>query len=249
MPGTRRVGSGAQQQQQPRGGHNGGFDDDEDENIYAAANQRGGGGDGGDSARYGGQDFSPREYEDGGRFDDAAEEEYTRQQQQPQRGGGGRAAQYDEDDESINQLVSHANNASTHTGRGGVPSINGIPSGQSARRVPSSMQAGYGETGQKSYIAENAKKVIQASRALASARTDESKEPAAASGVSKHENFGRVPAYLTEAKNHLAAKKAAVEAESKQKDLGIPNGMILMPEDQRVKTLEVLNESQSRATR
>jgi hypothetical protein len=61
--------------------------------------------------------------------------------------------------------------------------------------------------------------------------------------VFKHSNYGKVPVYLQEYKEELAANKAEKERVKKEKDMGIPDGMILMPEEQRLQTLQILNES------
>jgi hypothetical protein len=161
-------------------------------------------------------------------------------------------------------LIQQANHQQSSAGGRKVPGLSNMPGSagiqRRAQQQPPQQQqqqdsgrSSYPSEG-RSFIAENAKKVIHQSRALASARQqqqqDESKETSGGGqaqerSIAKHENFGKVPAYLQEAKSHLAAQKAAVEEKQKEKELGIPPGMVLMPEDQRLKTLAVLNESQS----
>jgi hypothetical protein len=62
---------------------------------------------------------------------------------------------------------------------------------------------------------------------------------------SKHEEYGRVPEYLQERK----AKWAELEEETRRKlpDPNCPPGMCLMPEEERLNTLKVLNESKEEA--
>jgi hypothetical protein len=53
-----------------------------------------------------------------------------------------------------------------------------------------------------------------------------------------------VPQYIRDQQAAMAQAKAAAEAAKKEKELGIPPGMVLMPEEQRLNTLAVLQESQ-----
>lgn len=201
------------------------YNDYDDENIYASPEEN-----------Y--NNSPPRD----GQYENEGEEGYPHQQDSHSYN---HQQHYSDDDESINQLLAQRGGQQPGS-RGGIPASS---SSQQSRRAPASMTHGDGIGQDRSYIASNAKKVIAASRAMASAR-DEAKEsiPANGGGIAKHDNFGRVPAYLTEAKNNLAAKKAQQAAEEQEKNSGVPPGMILMPEDQRIKTLEVLNESQNRRT-
>ena len=252
------------------------FDDEEDESIYA---QGGGGGGQGRGAPHqqreqheqyddedGGGDFSPREYEDGGRFDDEAEQEYTRQQLQQghQQQGRGRPQYDDADDEDIHALATQGPRGQ-HAAAAAAPARGGIAS----MRIPAGLQAqqnGGGGGGAshdgRSFIAANARKVIQTSKALASARSNQSDErgagteplgqflsshpasaPAPTASIAKHDNYGKVPAYIRAQQSDMAAAKARAAEEAKEKELGIPPGMILMPEDQRLHTLAVLQEN------
>jgi hypothetical protein len=91
------------------------------------------------------------------------------------------------------------------------------------------------------FVRANAKAVIAQSKQLSTAREE---KDSGANG-SLHENYGRVPQYLLDANANAASKKTAAQEAEKEKQSGVPKGMVLMPEDQRIKTLEVLNESQS----
>lgn len=249
---------------------------DDEESIYA---QGGGGGqvrgmqqqqqyddeDGGD----GGGDFSPRDnqYEDGGRFDDEAEQEYTRQQQYQGQGPARGRPQYDDEDEDIHGLAAQGprGNQAAPASRGGIASMR-IPAGLQAQQHAGG--GGGGAHDGRSFINENARKVIQSSKAMASARSNQSDErvggggggagaeplgqflsshpasaPAPAASISKHANYGQVPAYIRAQQSDMAAAKARAAEQAKEKDLGIPPGMILMPEDQRLHTLAVLQEN------
>ena len=242
MPGSRRTPSG---NIAPQSHH---YDDDDDENLYSHHDDRH------DSQDY---DYRSHEHDQEGDFEheqyhDQYDDNERYEQPSNQRQSGGRSQQqYDDydDEENLNNLVSHSHPQSHHASssfpssaasRGGVPSI----SSQGIRRTPASSSGRRSSDDGRSFITENAKSVIRASKALASSR-DESKEAHSTPSIQKHDNFGKVPAYLKEAKADLAAKKAAIEAEQAEKASGIPPGMVLMPEDQRLKTLEVLNESTS----
>lgn len=61
----------------------------------------------------------------------------------------------------------------------------------------------------------------------------------------KHEEFGRVPAYLEERKAQWAEE--AEDERRRQPDPSCPAGMRLMPEAERLQTLEILKQSQAEA--
>ena len=63
----------------------------------------------------------------------------------------------------------------------------------------------------------------------------------------KHSSFGRVPDYLEQRKAEWRAKEE--ELEKKKADKGCPPGMCLMPDDERLKTLETLELSKVEVTR
>lgn len=58
----------------------------------------------------------------------------------------------------------------------------------------------------------------------------------------RHENFGSVPAYLQDRKAQWAEDEARRKAEARDPDC--PAGMTLMPEEERLDTLRILNESE-----
>ena len=60
-----------------------------------------------------------------------------------------------------------------------------------------------------------------------------------------HENFGRVPKYLRNRKEQAQREKEAEAARAP--DPNCPKGMKLMPEEERVQTLEVLQNSREEA--
>ena len=129
---------------------------------------------------------------------------------------------------------------------------------------------GNGQGDRRSFIAENAKKVIQASRQLASARStypdDYSQQGqqqqgeflsstssassyggdgggGAGASIQKHDNYGRVPQYIQDGRAKEAERKAREAEEQALKAQGVPDGMVLMGEQQRLQTLAVLQEN------
>ena len=62
---------------------------------------------------------------------------------------------------------------------------------------------------------------------------------------SKHEEYGRVPEYLEERKAKWAEEEE--EVRRRRPDPNCPPGMCLMPEEERVQTLEVLQQSKAEA--
>lgn len=67
----------------------------------------------------------------------------------------------------------------------------------------------------------------------------------AAQRDSVHENFGKVPSYLEARKQKWAIEKE--EASRRAPDPNCPRGMKLMPDEERVSTLEVLKQSKEEA--
>jgi len=65
--------------------------------------------------------------------------------------------------------------------------------------------------------------------------------------ASKHDSYGRVPAYLEERKAQWEEEKE--ERKKRMPDPNCPKGMKLMPEDERLQTLEVLVRSKDEATK
>jgi hypothetical protein len=63
----------------------------------------------------------------------------------------------------------------------------------------------------------------------------------------KHSEFGRVPDYLEQRKARWAAEEE--EARRRAPDPDCPRGMCVMPEDERLNTLEVLKQSKGEAMR
>jgi hypothetical protein len=61
----------------------------------------------------------------------------------------------------------------------------------------------------------------------------------------KHDEFGRLPKYLEERKNQWAEEEEAKRR--RRPDPDCPPGMVLMPESERVSTLEVLQQSHEEA--
>jgi hypothetical protein len=61
----------------------------------------------------------------------------------------------------------------------------------------------------------------------------------------KHEEYGRVPEYLEERKARWAEEQE--EIRRKRPDPNCPPGMCLMPEEERMDTLEVLQQSKAEA--
>jgi hypothetical protein len=59
----------------------------------------------------------------------------------------------------------------------------------------------------------------------------------------KHANFGQLPKYLVDRKAELEANKAAKEAAKNKSAIKIPPGMKLLTEEERLSTLEVLNQN------
>lgn len=269
-------------------------EEDDEENIYAQRQQQ----QYDDEDDDGGGDLTPRQQqyeEDDQDESQQQQQQYGRQQQQqPQyqshsqsQSQQGRrpqqqqqqqlAPQYDEDEESLNGLMAGRSGGISQQQQqhGQQQGYGGPPRGINSIRVPSS-QSQYGsEHGgngeRRSFITENAKKVIQTSKVMASARSNYPDEYSSRGGggggqqqqqgeflsstssssygagvgasIQKHDNYGRVPAYIQAQKAEAAARLAEEQAQQSKKDLGIPEGMILMPEEQRLNTLAVLQEN------
>lgn len=75
---------------------------------------------------------------------------------------------------------------------------------------------------------------------MQSKRTDEGNDSAF-----RHEEYGRVPEYLEERKAKWAEEEE--EARRRRPDPNCPPGMCLMPEEERVSTLEILQQSKEEA--
>jgi len=180
-----------------------------------------------------------------------------RQQYQPpqQQGARGRSqpayADDNEGEESLAGLMAgrgaqaqRQQPPSSLGNRGGISAVPRLSmhEGASAQAAPQSQPQ---HRSSRSFVAENAKRVIASSKALASSRSiaHDGDAAAAAAAPGKHENYGRVPAYLQEQKAAMAAKKAEESAARAQKDANIPDGMVLMPEDQRRDMLAVLQQN------
>lgn len=65
--------------------------------------------------------------------------------------------------------------------------------------------------------------------------------------TAKHESYGRVPAYLEDRKAQWEEEKE--ERRKRMPDPNCPKGMKLMPEEERIQTLEVLMRSKEEATK
>lgn len=68
-----------------------------------------------------------------------------------------------------------------------------------------------------------------------------------ASGAKKHQSFGRVPEYLENRKNRWAEEQEEVRRRAPDPDC--PPGMCLMPEDERLSTLDTLTTSRDEVLR
>ena len=68
-----------------------------------------------------------------------------------------------------------------------------------------------------------------------------------APGSARHESFGKVPNYLEQRKAQWEEEKE--EVRRRAPDPNCPSGMCLMPEEERLNTLDVLKESKSDALR
>lgn len=144
---------------------------------------------------------------------------------------------------------------------------------QQQYQQPPSQQSHYSDNSnnngdRRSFIAENAKKVIQTSKQLASARSNHpddyagqqqgeflsstSSSSAYGSGgggagggasIQKHNDYGRVPQYIQDGRARESERRAREAEEESRKALGVPEGMVLMGEEQRLQTLAVLQEN------
>lgn len=103
--------------------------------------------------------------------------------------------------------------------------------------VPSaSVPATSREKQKKNYISQN-------SRAALTAKPSSKKEKKPQS--TKHDEFGRVPSYIQERKRIQEEEEARRMLEEEKNKDAIP-GMILMPESERLETLQILNETKEK---
>lgn len=93
----------------------------------------------------------------------------------------------------------------------------------------------------KNYVSENAKSVIRQSRERIASR--DSSRPEEKENGKKHENFGKVPSYILDRKAKAEEEARKKAEEDAARNNGIPPGMILMPEEERLATLATLQEN------
>lgn len=122
----------------------------------------------------------------------------------------------------------------------GGPRAGKRPAGYVPRSVTRTPSAPAETLGERDFVRENA---VDAGAAATGAARARKTEPAPAPDFRQKENYGKVPAYLQERKvelaNAAARRKALEEAEA------IRPGMRLMPEDERVQTLGLLQRSRA----
>jgi len=175
-------------------------------------------------------------------YDDHADAGVYDEPQYDDHHGGQHERYDDEGEESLSNLLS---GTSSHSYVAAAPRGVAAASSAGPRSNAPSRSSVHAVTRSKPSRFDESKESHHNPHAAAAASAS-SLSSAQAAGAHRHENYGKVPAYIVEAKQQLEQAKAAKAAEAAEKKLGIPPGMILMPEEQRLQTLKVLQENHAK---